>query len=127
MSEPVEPTPSGTTRARRPYVEDAKALLQTRFRERLSLEDIARALYVSTFHLCRLFKQETGMPIHRYLNQLRLRAALEPVIAGTTDLNSLALELGFSSHSHFTAAFRKEFGMSPREVRKARKKVSFDS
>lgn len=107
-----------SSRARRHYVEDAKALLQERFRERLHLEDVARALYVSTFHLCRLFKEETGTPIHHYLNRLRLRAALEPVVEGTSDLGALALELGFSSHSHFTAAFRKEFGMSPREVRK---------
>jgi AraC-like DNA-binding protein len=108
-----------SSRARRRYVEDAKSLLQARFREKLHLEDVARSLYVSTFHLCRLFKQETGMPIHCYLNRLRLRAALEPVIAGTSDLGGLALELGFSSHSHFTAAFRKEFGMSPRAVRRA--------
>lgn len=59
------------------------------------------------------------MPIHCYLNGLRLRAALELVVEGTGDLGELALELGFSSHSHFTAAFRKEFGMSPRAVRTA--------
>ncbi len=108
-----------SSRARRRYVEDAKSLLQERFREKLHLEDVARSLYVSTFHLCRLFKQETGMPIHCYLNGLRLRAALELVVEGTGDLGELALELGFSSHSHFTAAFRKEFGMSPRAVRTA--------
>ena len=53
----------------------------------------ARSLYVSTFHLCRLFKHETGMPIHHYLNRLRLRAALEPVVGGTGDLGELAVIL----------------------------------
>jgi len=108
-------------RARRRYVEDAKAILQVRFRERLRLDDVARALHVSTYHLCRLFKAETGMPIHRYLNRLRLMAALEPLAEGDADLSTLALDLGFSSHSHFTAAFRKEFAMAPREVRQAGK------
>ncbi len=117
----LPPPPAESLRARRRYVEDAKALLQERFREKLHLDDIARALYVSTFHLCRLFKEETGMPIHHYLTRLRLREAVEPVLQGKADLGGLALDLGFSSHSHFTAAFRKEFGIPPREVRKAGK------
>lgn len=105
-------------RARRSYAEDAKTLLQQRFRERLQLDDIARSLYVSPYHLCRLFREETGVPIHSYLNRLRLREALGPVAEGKTDLSELAASLGFSSHSHFTAAFRKELGLSPREVKK---------
>ena len=107
-----------SSRARRDYVQDAKALLQQRFRETLGLADIARALYVSTFHLCRLFKEETGMPIHRYLNRLRLREALERISAGETGLTELALSIGFSCHSHFTRAFCREFGVPPSEVRR---------
>jgi AraC-like DNA-binding protein len=110
--------PQQRSRARRRYAEDAKALLQQRFRERLQLDDIARSLYVSPYHLCRLFREETGVPIHSYLKRLRLREALEPIAEGETDLSALAAGLGFSSHSHFTAAFRKELGMSPREVKK---------
>ncbi len=106
------------SRARRSYAEDAKALLQQHFRERLQLDDIARSLYVSPYHLCRLFREETGVPLHGYLNRLRLREALGAVAEGGTDLSRLAAGLGFSSHSHFTAAFRKEFGLSPRGVKK---------
>jgi AraC family transcriptional regulator len=106
-----------SARARRRYVQDAQSLLQERFRERYRLEDVARELYVSPFHLCRLFKQETGMSIHRYVNRLRLREALEGLVDGV-DLTQLALSLGFSCHSHFTNAFRKEFGMPPGEARR---------
>lgn len=106
------------SRARRRYVDDAKILLQQRFRERLRLEDVARALHVSTFHLCRLFKEETGTPIHRYLNQLRLRHALRELVQGETELAELAMAVGFSCQSHFTTAFRKEFGVSPGEARR---------
>jgi AraC family transcriptional regulator len=105
-------------RARRCYVQDAKTLLQQRFRERLRLDDVARALHVSTFHLCRLFKEETGMPIHRYLNHLRLRYALRELVQGETELAELAMAVGFSCQSHFTTAFRKEFGVSPGEARR---------
>ncbi|HEY9421877.1 MAG TPA: AraC family transcriptional regulator, partial [Thermoanaerobaculia bacterium] len=105
-------------RSRRHYVADTKALLQQRFREKLRLDDIGRALHVSTYHLCRLFKEETGEPIHRYLNRLRLRHAMESLAAGPVDLSDLAVSLGFSDHSHFTVAFRKEFGISPGQVRR---------
>lgn len=108
-----------TSRARRDYVADAQALMRARFREKIQLDDIACSLHVSTYHLCRLFKQETGLPMHRYLNRLRLREALEPLTAGRTDLAELALTLGFSSQSHFTNSFRKEFGVPPSEFRRA--------
>lgn len=105
-------------RARRDYVADTKNLLRRRFREKLRLDDIGRSLHVSTYHLCRLFKEETGEPIHRYLNRLRLRHALEAIAAGPVELSDLAVGLGYSDHSHFTAAFRKEFGVSPGKVRR---------
>ena len=50
------------------------------------------------------------MPIHRYLNRLRLRTALEYLGDSMADLSDTALSLGFSSHSHFTESFRREFG-----------------
>jgi AraC family transcriptional regulator len=105
-------------RSRRDYVADTKSLLRRRFREKLRLDDIGRALHVSTYHLCRLFKEETGEPIHRYLNRLRLRHAMEAIAAGPVELSDLAVGLGYSDHSHFTAAFRKEFGLSPGKVRR---------
>jgi AraC-like DNA-binding protein len=112
---PVRRAPS---RARRCYTEDVKALLQERFRERLQLDDIARSLYVSPYHLCRTFQEQTGVPIHRYLNRLRLREAMETMAEREVDLSDLALGLGFSSHSHFTSTFRKELGIPPRGMKK---------
>jgi AraC family transcriptional regulator len=110
-----------SSRVRRDYVQDAIAVLQRRFRESLALADIARSLYVSIFHLCRLFKEETGVPIHRYLNRLRLREALERISSGETGLTELALSVGFSCHSHFTRAFCLEFGVTPSAVRRLAK------
>jgi AraC-like DNA-binding protein len=78
---------------------------------------MARAVHASPFHLARIFQQRTGVPVHRYLTQLRLRAALERLADGADDLTALALELGFSSHSHFTDSFRREFGCAPSTVR----------
>lgn len=99
-------------------VEAAKTFLASRMSERVTLDDVARAAGASPFHLARLFQQRTGAPVHRYLTCLRLRASLERLAEGADDLTALALELGFSSHSHFTDSFRREFGRAPSEVRR---------
>lgn len=97
--------------------EAAKTYLASSLGERVTLDDVARAVHTSPFHFTRIFQQRVGVPVHRYLTQLRLRAALERLAEGEEDLTDLALDLGFSSHSHFTDAFRKEFGKTPSEVR----------
>lgn len=101
----------------RDRVEAAKDFLASQFTERITLNDVAHAVHASPFHLARIFQQHTGIPVHRYLTQLRLRASLERLV-DADDLTALALELGFSSHSHFTDSFRREFGLPPSEVRR---------
>lgn len=99
-------------------VEAAKMFLAERLGGRVTLDDVARSVHASPFHFARLFAQRTGLPVHRYLTLLRLRAALERLADGADDLTALALDLGFSSHGHFTAAFRREFGRTPSAVRR---------
>jgi AraC family transcriptional regulator len=99
-------------------VEAAKTYLASRLSERITLDDVARAVHASPFHLARVFGQRTGVPVHRYLTRLRLRAALDRLAGSANDLTALALDLGFSSHSHFADAFRREFGCTPSDVRK---------
>jgi len=112
--------PARDSARRKAMVESAKILLTARFKERLSLGEIAGELHASPFHLSRAFRRETGLTIHRYRTRLRLREALHRLWSSTTDLTTLALELGFDTHSHFTAAFRREFGVPPRAVREVR-------
>ena len=57
------------------------------------------------------------MGVHAYRAKLRLRASLELLEAGAVDLSALAGDLGYSSHSHFSAAFRREFGVTPSAFR----------
>ena len=63
--------------------------------------------------MCRLFRRHAGLPLHRYRRRLRLREALRRLADGERDLTGLALDLGFSEHSHFTNAFRAEFSVPP--------------
>ena len=97
-------------------VESARELIARRFIENLSLSDIAGTVGSSVFRLARTFRSRTGFSLHAYRNQLRLRAALERIDSGV-DLIDIALDLGFSSHSHFTDAFKRTFGKTPSAVR----------
>lgn len=95
----------------------ARALLATTFREPLSLGDLAARLGTSPFHLCRRFREGTGRSLHQHRLQLRLGAALEGLGRRGVDLAELALDLGFSSHAHFTATFARAYGRPPSAVR----------
>jgi len=64
-----------------------------------------------------VFRRQTGFSLHQYRTQLRLRLALERLPESAGSLTSLAFELGFASHSHFTDTFRREFGVAPSAVR----------
>lgn len=99
-------------------VEAAKAYLASHVSDRVTLNEIARAANTSPFHLARIFHSQAGVSLHRYLTVLRLRLARERLEEGADDLTIVALDHGFSSHSHFTDAFRKEFGCAPSEIRR---------
>jgi len=98
--------------------DDAKHWIAPRVAQRLTLTRIAGALGCSVFHLCRSFRRATGMALQAYREQVRLRLALERLEGGESDLSRLALDLGYSSHSHFTAAFHRSFGSPPSAARK---------
>jgi AraC-like DNA-binding protein len=104
---------------RRPdAVSTAQAILAANYEKPVRLDDIARAVGLSAYHLCREFKRVTGMPMRQYLNRLRLHASLEHVADPRFSLTTIALECGFSSHSHFAAAFRNEFRLTPSQARR---------
>jgi len=107
------------TRAIRDAVHDAQCLLARDFARPLTLADIAAAVGASPFHLCRRFRLMTGRTLHEYRTALRLRASLQALEDGERDLTRVALDVGFSSHSHFTSAFRRAFGEPPSAVRTA--------
>jgi AraC-like DNA-binding protein len=107
-----------TAGARRELAEAVKLLLASQPAAKPSLVSLACAVRCSPYHLLRVFRSEVGTPIHQYLLRLRLAIALERVADGAPSLSALALDLGFSSHSHFTTLFRRTFGVSPATLRK---------
>jgi AraC family transcriptional regulator len=100
----------------RDLVEHAKEILLRRFDEPFGLVELAREVGCTPFHLCRIFRRSTGWTLHEFRDQVRLRTALEAVPERRGDLTGLALDLGYSSHSHFTTTFKRAFGVTPSEL-----------
>jgi AraC-like DNA-binding protein len=109
--------PPGISTAMRDRVESLKQTICAAPARRFSLRVLAAAADCSPFHLCRAFRAVTGNSITSYQHALRLRLAL-PLLRDTScDLSDIALRLGFASHSHFTALFRRHFGVTPSRYR----------
>ena len=108
---------SGASYARRRLVDRVKVLLAGDLSRRWTLAEIAQQIKGSPVYLTQVFQQVEGLPLYRYHLRLRLARALD-LIAGQDDLAALAQDLGFSSHSHFSAAFKQAYGRSPSDFAK---------
>ncbi len=109
---------AGASAGRQRLVDRAKLVLAGDLSRRWSLADIATEVGVSAVYLTQVFQQVEGLPLYRYQLRLRLARALD-LLGQYEDLSKLSQDLGFSSHSHFSAAFQQVYGRSPTEFRQS--------
>ncbi len=100
-------------RAARERVQRVQAILRESLSEPPPLEELGRLAGCSPFYLSRLFSQEVGMTIQQYLRQVRMERAAELLRTGKCNVTEAALEVGYSSLSHFSATFHQTFGCCP--------------
>jgi AraC-like DNA-binding protein len=100
-----------------PMVERARALIEERHAEELSLIDVARAVNASTFHFCKMFKKATGMTFTEYLSLVRVAKAKKLLANPQARISEIAYEAGFASLTHFNRMFKRITGQSPSEFR----------
>ncbi|NWL22401.1 helix-turn-helix domain-containing protein [Pseudomonas umsongensis] len=93
------------------------AYMREHLAEDLSINQLAARAGVSPAHFRRLFDSAMGIAPHRYVMNLRLERALELLMQTDLPILHVALECGFSSQSHLTAAFKKEHGTTPAQFR----------
>jgi AraC family transcriptional regulator len=105
------------TGKRRRVVDRVKLLLLSNLSKRWTLGEIAAKVGGSPVYLTQLFQQVEGLPLYRYHLRLRLARALE-LLSQRADMTTIALELGFSSHSHFTMSFRQTYGRTPSDFKR---------
>jgi len=109
----------GTATRHRRLVDSARVFLAVHAADPIGLDEVARAVGASLHHLCRVFRHETGMTLHAYRVRQRLGRAVERLAeGGAVNLSELALELGFSSHSHLSRVFRQQVGVPPSSLRR---------
>jgi AraC-like DNA-binding protein len=111
-----QPTERSYATSTKRLVMKTKCYLEEHLAEQIRLADIGHAVGASPAYLTDTFRRVEGLSLHRYLTQLRLARALME-LPYATSLTMLALDTGFSSHSHFSAAFRRAFGSTPSQFR----------
>lgn len=109
---------AGASAGRQKLVDRAKLVLSSDLARRWTLGEIAAEVGVSPVYLTQVFRQVEAMPLYRYQLRLRLARALD-LLGDYDDLTTLGADLGFSSHSHFSAAFRQAYGRTPAEFQRS--------
>jgi AraC-like DNA-binding protein len=102
-----------------PRVRLALDALHTNISRRPTLKALANRVGLSESRLRRLFKSATGVPLRRYRIWIAMGAAMRAIARGRT-LTTAAMDAGFSSSAHFSAAYREMFGMEPSRLVKGR-------
>ncbi|TGQ92340.1 AraC family transcriptional regulator [Mesorhizobium sp. M8A.F.Ca.ET.208.01.1.1] len=109
---------AGASPGRQKLVDRAKLVLSSDLSRRWTLAGIAVEVGVSPVYLTQVFQQVEAMPLYRYHLRLRLARALD-LLGRYDNLTTLGLDLGFSSHSHFSAAFKQVYGRTPAEFQRS--------
>lgn len=90
----------------------AKDYLETLPGENVSLDTLAHAAGIGPYHLCRVFRQETGLAPHAYQVQVRVRLA-KTLLAQGIPISQAAADAGFADQAHFTRHFKRMYGVTP--------------
>lgn len=91
--------------------------LNIHYAEAVTLEDLAKELYLSKGYLSRFFTKSFGVSFNHYIRELRLKRAMGDLLYTDKPITKISFDNGFSSSSYFNRAFREKYGASPSEVR----------
>jgi AraC family transcriptional regulator len=91
--------------------------IEENLKEEISVLDMAKSVYYSLYHFIRLFQSVTGFSPGAYLQQRRLSEALKELNNTDKKIIEIAIDYQFNSHEAFTRAFKKQFGINPRQIR----------
>lgn len=94
--------------------------LRVHYAERITLEDMARTVYLSPAYFSRVFKRETGVTFNSYLNSVRVAKSKELLRHDNMRLTDIALLVGFEDQSYFTKVFKRVTGTAPLKYRETK-------
>jgi AraC-like DNA-binding protein len=99
---------------------DALHLIEARYREPLSIAELAGEACMSSYHFLRVFRDVVGATPYQFLLRTRLRHAAIGLATTDEPISTIALANGFGDLSTFISTFRRVFGLAPRAYRSAR-------
>ena len=91
--------------------------IKKNYAEKLSLDSLAKEVYLSKSYLSSIFKKETGMSLTAYITKVRVEKSKKLLLEDNTGLALIASLCGFKDQSYFTKVFKKETGFSPKHFR----------
>ena len=94
--------------------------------EDLSLERLAKLFFANKYHIAHLFKEKYGMPLHQYVIKKRLTLCKDALL-NNEEITEICLLCGFSDYSSFYRAFKKEYGLSPKQYKSQHFRIDTDS
>lgn len=92
--------------------------VERHYEENITVSQLAKLCYFSDYYFMRFFKKHMNMTCIEYINNLRLEKAVELFEHGSTTITEVAMSVGFRNLSYFHRAFRKKYGMTPKEFMK---------
>lgn len=107
------PARSRESSSDRDLVQQVKALIRTHLDGDLSIDQIARSLYVGRTRLCLAFKGQTGTSLARYIREQRMNCARHLLSSTEEDVAWIGRQVGYERPSSFSAAFTRETGVAP--------------
>lgn len=105
-----------TPREEQSLYQNLISFIEGHLEEELSLDRLSNEFFVSKYHIAHVFKENLGMSVHQYIMKKRLGQFRDAIISNE-DIMEASLRCGFSDYSSFYRAFKKEYGMSPKEFK----------
>ena len=85
--------------------------------EEITLDQVAKAVHMSTFYFCKTFKKVTGINFTDYVSRVRIEKSKNLLLNPNLRVSEIAFEVGFQSLTHFNRVFRRNLGQSPTDYR----------
>lgn len=101
----------------RNIIEQIKEVIHKRYNENITINEIAKEVYLSTTYLCMVFKQETGETVNEYITKVRIERAKELLMDPKNKLYDICYSIGYTEPGYFSKIFKKHTGLSPTEYR----------
>jgi len=106
-----------TTPVQDSAVQTAIRFIENNYNHNLTIDDICGSVSFSKYYFCKLFKESTGISLHRYVNEYRLNRSKELLSYTKLNIAAIANSVGFNNTLTFSRQFKEKYGMTPSEYR----------